>query len=311
LTGTNEDIEVALLDHGEYSLNYEKNILDTDGNENRAITSQKIKIRKLDNDIYEFVNRGDYKDDIKFNKLIKVADGTKFQRVREITLDLMNPADLDNLLNKYEFSKVIEDDLLQQSMELIEKRKKGVIDFNEFIVTIYTPKMSIDEMPREKQILASQNVSPKGGTWSPYTKYYYTGYGNQKYCDEVLKANASTGFYVVKRGSAVRSWLDQVFQNLVIVIVQGYIEKQPWGAPVNLYFDIFGGTIAEGHPSTPNDYYQVNLFETKYKKLTQIRELDYATNEYFYVTRAISERATDVYVKHQTFIDGVDTLVIE
>lgn len=280
--------EVTFLDmgHGEFKVDAGMQTLDADKN--------KVKVKKLNSDLYEILDTTALIDHKDYNKLVKVNEDT-FLRVKELKIDLSNSKQLENYIEDYDISPEIAKDIRERS-ELVQQENSEV-DKN---LVIYTPTFlkTKDTLAIATGVnLASlyTNTGMTIASLSPANTFYYTGYNGEHFKDVTWYGHNTPQYYPVRTGYTVQDYFDDVLHNTVEFGI-GSISDTLTGGAYTLS-EIFMYSPVLEYPASSGDAWQAAMNEDKWRKYTSIEMWDDVTSSYNYYVRAVSDKA-NVFFSH-------------
>lgn len=270
----NKDIMAIDIGHGEFKL------INNNMDKSQA---EKIKLRKIDTDLYQITDSVILQENTEYDKLIKVNNDTLL-RVKELNIDLKNLNEIENIIKEYDVNPKMAEDIRNLSNSTMND-ESIIAD----TLTIYTPKIS--------QSNAQSPIAPLGLGYQ--SRYYYTGYLGYEYMDEIWYGKTTKRWRDVKTGYGVKDYVDDVLNNFVNFIVGGAGDyaTSGWYSLV----EIFAGSPVVSYPPSSGDVWQASLMENKWRKYTSI---DLGDGD-GYNTRATSERSR-AYFDHYLNIGGND-----
>ncbi|HYE12045.1 MAG TPA: hypothetical protein VEF53_17890 [Patescibacteria group bacterium] len=259
---------------------------------------KKVKVKKINSEIYEILDAIALSDNKDYNKLVKVDEDTLL-RVKELKIDLLNSKQLEMYIEEYEISPEMAKDIRERSKLAQEKDSEIGKD-----LVIYTPNFS----KKTKNILAtatgvnlaslSTNTGVNIAALSPANTYYYTGYNGESYRDETWYGYNTPNFYNVRTGYTVEDYFYDVLNNTCEFAIGGASDTLTGGAYT--LAEIFMNSPVLEHPSDSGDSWQAKLTEDKWRKYTSIELWDDVSSNYNYYVRAVSDK-TNVFFTHRLY----------
>lgn len=249
-------------------------------------TDIKVKVKKIDTDIYEIIDTNVLKENIDYNKLVKVNMDT-FLRVKELRINLLNANEIEEYINEYEINNEMAKDIRNLSNQAREKDSSISTE-----LIIYTPNFS----KTKQKSLETNVITPLA--LAPQTSYYYVGYNNENYKDEIWFGTNSPTYYTIREGYTTKDYFDDLINNLCEYVIStgaDYIT----GGKYSLV-QIFNSNPIITYPAHSGDIWQAALNESKWRKYTSIYMWNDITEQYQYLTRAISDRSRS-YFSHYLY----------
>lgn len=259
---------------------------------------KKVKAKKLDSDIYEIVDKAALVENKEYNKLIKVNENTLL-RVKELKIDLLNSKQIEKYIDEYSINPEMAKDIRNRA--ILAQEKDSIVD-NE--LTIYTPHFA-----KEANTALTTGTGINLASLGPITginiaslakqsTYYYVGYNNQKYMDEIWFGKSSPTYYTIRTGYTVKDYFDDTLNNFCNFAIGGIGDTLSSGAYSIL--QIFASKPVISYPANSGDVWQAGLNESKWRKYTSIEMWDDITGRYQYYVRAVSDRA-NTYFQHYLY----------
>lgn len=279
--------EDSFLDmgHGEFKVDAGIQTLDTDKN--------KVKVKKLNSEVYEILDTTALIENKDYNKLVKVNEDTLL-RVKELKINLLKSSQVEKYIDDYDINPIMAKDIRDRSN--LAQQKDSEVD-KELI--IYTPNFS----KKDDNTLASAtginfaSLFPTTGTaiasLSRQSTYYYTGYNGENYKDEIWYGKSSPTYYKVRSGYTVKDYFNDTLNNFCEFGIGAVSDTLTSGA--YSIAEIFFSSPVLTYPSNSGDVWQAALNESKWRKYTGIEMWDDVTDSYQYYTRAVSDRANTFF----------------
>ncbi|WP_333529747.1 hypothetical protein [Desulfotomaculum sp. 1211_IL3151] len=257
---SSDEVVVQEKGHGEYKLSSE------------GEKALKIKKHKGE-DIFEITDKDSLQNDKEYNKLLRVNEDT-FLRVKEVRVNLLDSTEVEDTIAQYDINQCMASDIKAMSEKAQEPDSESPKELK-----IYTPKKPIDE---------NSGVEATA-SWSKSSSYYYVGYNNYKYLDEIFYAENRTPFQSVKSGTSTKTYITGTIKNIGQYILNGTIARI-YGTEY-VVAKLFFPNISDfsSYPANTADFWQASLIEDKYKKYTSIEVYD--MGRYVYSVKAIGSRA--------------------
>ncbi len=237
----------------------------------------KVKVKKLDTDLYEILDSNILNENKEYNKLVKVNEDTLL-RVKELRIDLLDIELVEEYIRDYDINTEMAKDIRNLSTK-VQNEGSGI----DRELIIYTPNFS----RKSKENNVEGVVTPMA--LAPSTSYYYTGYNNQQYKDEIWFGINTPAWETVKEGYTTKNYFDVVLNNLSDFITSEGADYATGGA--YSIMEIFFDNPVVTYPARSGDLWQAQLNETKWRKYTSINVWNDVTQQYQYLTRAISDRS--------------------
>ncbi len=288
---TADIIEVVDKGHGEFSTKDKKD----------ALGVKKIRLKKIDEDIYEI--------DKSEKKAVKVALD-KYIEMYEVKIDLLDYEELENAIITYGISDKLSEKL-RDNAQKYSNMSKEELSGTDTIFTVYSPskivskseilgkKEAINELILKNRVIASLDGNVATDSLTYYNTSYYTING-VKYTDEILKTPTPlvSKYKVLTSGSGTKAYLSKAISSSAIYFVSSIIDKY---APVTLLLKLYGDSVPIS--TTNKDFLEVKLYEEGYLKYTGIyKYIPGYGNGYDY--KAISARYHSKF-KYESTIAGV------
>jgi len=287
------ELNVLHIGHGEYKLSkIDKASSITDAN---LAGKRPLKIKRIKDDIYQILDVEALKEDKEYDKLLKVKEDT-FIRVKEIKINLLDKSEIEDIISRYDVNPIMAEDI----KNLFVKAQNPNSRFSKEII-LYTPKRPKNATGQiatlETGIVNTVNPST---SWTRYSgPYYYTGYNDAKYMDEVFYAENVTPMHFVKQGTGTKSYITNTIKNVGEYLLDESIATV-YG-PQYVVAKLFFPNISDfgPYPANQDDFWQASLIEEKYKKYTSIEIYDSSANKYIYACRAIADK---VYMNFNHYV---------
>ena len=287
--------EVYFLDmgHGEFKVNAN---ITTEQKLNSG--SKKIKAKNIDTDVYEILDVDALAENKEYNKLIKVNEDTLL-RVKELKINLLDSKQMEKYIEEYEINPEMAKDIRERAALAQEKESK--VDDE---LTIYTPnfakeaKNTLTISTGIELASASSNLGVSIASLAPQSSYYYVGYNNENYKDEIWYGNNSPTYYTIRQGYTTKDYFDDVLNNFVDYTIGTTFDTLSGGAYSIAM--IFANSPILTYPANSGDVWQAALNETKWRKYTSIEMWDDVTYQYQYYTRAVSD-SSYTYFSHYLY----------
>jgi hypothetical protein len=231
------------------------------------------KVKKKDKDVYEVVEG----KDLSF-KYVLATSNDQFQAVEMKNVDTQN---IEDIQNDERISDYIKEDILNITKQLEEQGQTADL-------TIYSPNLL------EEPELAP-NMYSAAASYQPTV--YYTGYGSQRYKDEVLVINnyvSNTGERSFANSTYAKEQYNKLFSNIAKTALgegaSAALTNVPHAGIALKLVELFGSDPYVG--GSTGDKIKVYFIEDKWRKYTSIM---YPKSDY--KLGAISEQFwLDLYV---------------
>lgn len=276
-----EILGVKHIGHGEFKISLSKNMA----------YGKDVKAKKVKQGVYKLQDAELINQDKEYNKLIQVKKDT-FLRVKELQIDLLDNQKLEKIIVEYDINDVMAEDI----RKLAEEAKKEGSTVAKRIA-IYTPKRSKTESTNES-ITASSEWTKKSGP------YYYSGYKNYNYMDEIWHAENHIPPSEIKEGSSTVRYITETIKNIGEYFMDKAGSKKFGSKYVvaKLFFSDIGEL--DGYSANQDDYWFAEMDESKYKKYTSVEVWDDASDDYVYICRATGVN-TYVTFKHIIYLKDI------
>ncbi|WP_425803739.1 hypothetical protein ACHOLT_18690 [Desulfitobacterium sp. Sab5] len=259
----NNEMSVINMGHGEFKVSSTNSQADPSGN---------VKIKKINDNLYQIEDTNLLAEDKEYDKLLKVNESS-FLSVKTLKVNLLNAKELDQVIKNYDINPEMAKDLRNLA------DKAAITEGMPSEINIYTPKKQTSTTNSGKMSIAS--------TSSRISTNYYSGYAGYNYCDEVWEFTQTTEMLKVKNGTATKSYITSTISDVGEFLLDEVIDKY-YGTQY-VVLKLFFPSISDftPYPANYDDFWQASLIEDKYRKYTSIEIWDSSSNSYVYVTRAI------------------------
>lgn len=241
--------------------------------------------------VIEDLGKGSYQIVDTNRKIQKSNIGGSFIDIVKVEDDIYKAKD-SSLAGKNEMFLKVKDNIFQK----VERIELGYININniEDKITKYKIQDEIAaDLRKTAESVERDNLETEAILYTPDSATYYFGYMDYRYRDEVLYYYNRTPYKEVKKGVD----LEDVSNILIRTIAEYTIDATSYsylGVGFILY-DLFS-SIFTVFPVNTGDWWQVQLYETKYKRYTAI---DTYWDE-VYLIKAISEKGSG-YFNHLVY----------
>lgn len=202
--------------------------------------------------------------------------------------DIYKVKDKDSsLVGKNEMFLKVKNNIFQK-VEKVELGKINKSNVEDKIVKHNIKDEIAEDLRRLASLSESENSEIDATLYTPTAATYYVGYMDYNYCDEVLYYYNRTPFEEVKSDGDLADVANITIRTIAEYILED-LELEALGS-IFILSDMFSSVFVT-FPVNTGDWWQVQLYETKYIKYTGIDNMWDGT----YSTKAISERGSGYF----------------